>query len=305
MVGIVILNYNSWDDVELCIHSIDKSEKSLDYQIYVVDNNSPKRPTEGYLQNLRDNKINFIQNSINSGYSSGNNIGIKEALRAGCDAILISNSDVRYENESITKLYLYLKGHPEVGIVGPKIIREDGSLQKECMMTKTGPKEKYLLRTRLNVLCPKFNRKYWGRNHDYDVETFKVYAVLGCSFMISRACALQVTPLDEVPFLYEEELILGIRMEQNGWDTVYLPDSKIMHLHGKSTGSVKPFAYTCNVSSEIYYCKKYLKMKNWQIIPLYLYRSILFMIKFPFDGTDIGRYFKQTISKLKTDYGRR
>ena len=80
--------------------------------------------------------------------------------------------------------------------------------------------------------------------------------------MFSRKCALDVTPLDEKPFLYEEELILGISMEKAGWKTVYDPKSVVHHLHGNSTEKVKAFAYTCNICSEIYFCREYLKMKN-------------------------------------------
>ena len=80
--------------------------------------------------------------------------------------------------------------------------------------------------------------------------------------MFSRKCALDVTPLDEKPFLYEEELILGISMEKAGWKTVYDPKSVVHHLHGNSTEKVKTFAYTCNICSEIYFCREYLKMKK-------------------------------------------
>mgnify|MGYP000340977437 CR=1 FL=1 len=51
----------------------------------------------------------------------GNNIGIKRALEDGCEEVLISNSDVRYETGSISELQTYLQDHPDVGIVGPKI----------------------------------------------------------------------------------------------------------------------------------------------------------------------------------------
>lgn len=279
MVGIVILNYNSWDDTKACIDSILSAEKELRYQIYLIDNASPLRPSNELITWIKERGVIFIQNDINSGYSAGNNIGIKQALEDGCEAVLISNSDVRYEAESITRLYQYLKENPKVGIVGPKIVRRDGSIQKECMMMKTGPREKYLLRTRFYCLFPALYRRYWGKDHDYAHEIFQVYAVLGCCFMFSRACAEKVTPLDEHTILYEEELILGIKMEEAGWKTVYNPESVIHHLHSQSTEKVKAFSYTCNVCSEIYFCKKYLKMKNWQIRPLYWYRTFLYGMK--------------------------
>lgn len=302
MVGIVVLNYNSWDDTTACIKSIFCAEQRSKFKIYVVDNASPIRPSEKLVSWMKEQGVIFIQNNVNSGYSAGNNIGIKRALDDGCDAILISNSDVRYEFESITKLYQYLNKNSDVGIVGPRIIRKDGSTQKECMMMKTGPREKYLLRTRFYCLFPVLYRQYWGRNHDYEREVFQVYAVLGCCFMFSRACAEEVAPLDEHTLLYEEELILGIKMEEAGWKTVYNPESIIHHLHSQSTQKVKAFSYTCNVCSEIYFCKEYLKMKNWQIRPLYWYRTFLYglkMLRWHDFRMYLTEYWKRTHDELR------
>ena len=49
---------------------------------------------------------------------------------------------------------------------------------------------------------------------------------------------------------------------KKGWKTVYDPNSVIHHLHGNSTEKVKAFAYTCNICSEIYFCRQYLNMKK-------------------------------------------
>lgn len=279
MVGIVILNYNSWRDTRACIESIQQAEPEGSYRIYLVDNASPQRPEPELRAYLQKSQVVFIQSDFNRGYSAGNNLGIRRALDEGCDYVLISNADVRYEQGSIAKLRRYLENHLEVGIAGPKIILGNGKIQRECMMFKTGPREKYLLRTRFHIFFPRYNRRYWGREHDYERETFPVYAVMGCCFMVSRPCALEVFPLDEHTFLYEEELILGIRMEQAGWKTVYHPESVIHHLHGQSTQNVKAFAYTCNICSEIYFCRQYLGMSRRQILPLYWYRTALYFLK--------------------------
>ena len=88
----------------------------------------------------------------------------------------------------------------------------------------------------------------------------------------------RIAPFDERTFLYEEELIIGIRMDEAGLKTVYDPESVILHQHEKSTGGVRknPEVYIYQICSEIYYCKKYLYMKNWQIMPLYLYRAAVY-----------------------------
>ncbi len=278
MIGVVILNYNTWEESLECIESIQAGNLSNDIRIYLVDNASSVRKPKNMDGYCLECSITYIQNSENIGYAAGNNIGIRQALADCCSAILVSNSDVRYEKDSIRLLYRYLSEHPDAGIVGPKIRCLDGKVLKGCLMMKTGIREKYLLRTCLRFLFPKYDSRYWGRQHDYENETFPVYAVSGCCFMISRECAERVTPLDEGTFLYDEELILGIRMEEAGYGTVYYPESTVLHKTGQSTGGIRtnPSAYTCQIRSEIYYCKKYLHMKNWQILPLYLYRAAVY-----------------------------
>ena len=155
---------------------------------------------------------------------------------------------------------------------------KNGEIQKSNLCRRTGMKEKYLVRTRLNAIFRKEYATYFGFDRDYNT-TFEVYAVLGCCFLMTRECAQKVTPLDEHPFLYEEELILGIQMEQAGYHTVYDADAVIEHLHGGSTKNVKAFSFAHNIKSEIYYCKAYLKASNAAIYPLYWYRVGLYLIR--------------------------
>lgn len=279
MIGIVILNYNSWEDSRECVESICKDRPQTPFRIYLVDNASTVRPSETLTDYCRRQQVILLQAKENRGYAAGNNIGIAEAMKDSCDAILISNSDVRFYPHSIDNMYQYLLQHPRTGIVGPKIRLPDGRTQRECMLMRTGMREKYLLRTRLNILLPRYNNRYWGRQHDYEQETFAVYAVLGCCFMMKGACAKDVMPLDEHTFLYEEELILGIRMEEKKWETIYHPKSTILHKHEATTGGIgrNPFAYTCQVCSEIYYCRHYLQAGTGAILPLYGYRTLLYL----------------------------
>ena len=99
--------------------------------------------------------------------------------------------------------------------------------------------------------------------------------------MMSKLCANDVTPLDEHTFLYEEELILGRIMEKKGWKTVYNPCSVVYHKHESSTGGIRKnaFAYMCQVCSEIYYCKRYIGVKNVTIYPLVCYRTVLYIAR--------------------------
>lgn len=303
MLGIVILNYNNWKDTIACIDSILSTVERPGFQIYLVDNASTTLLPQELEVTIHKENIVLLKSEKNVGYAAGNNIGIRQAVSDGCDAVLISNNDIRYESGCIGSMYNYLCDHPHVGIVGPKILNADGEIQKCCLCRKTGLKEKYLVRTKLNILFRQQHQTYFGLDRDYNT-TFSVYAVHGSCFMISPSCVREVFPFDEGTFLYEEEYIVGIRMEEKGYETHYYPSCVVWHLHGQSTAQVKPFAYTCETVSEIYYCRKYLRAANWQIYPLYLYRMAKYVAK-SIKSREFRKYwreFRKRTRKLQSEW---
>ncbi len=278
MIGIVILNYKNWTDTRRCIESIQKNPPKDKYKIILVDNASPNSPDDSLDAMIKKYGVIWIKNQKNEGYNAGNNIGIAKALEIGCSYLLISNSDVRYFPGSIQLLADYLKGNPKAGIAAPKIVDRQGRVQQSCYCRRMGLLEKYLVCTKANLLFRKTYRAYFGIGRHTD-QARRTYAVLGCCFLMSRACAQAVMPLDEHPFLYEEELMLGIRMEQAGIETVYCPKAAVRHLHGGSTRGQKEEAFMHFVCSELYYCRAYLKAKRWQVLPLYAYRTVLYLLR--------------------------
>ena len=168
MIGIVILNYRNWNDTLRCIKSIAENPPEEKYNIILVDNASPNEPDYDLNAMIEEYHVTYIANKENRGYNGGNNVGIRAALDEKCDAILISNNDVCFRPGSIQTLWEYAKMHPEAGIVGPKIIDAEGKVQKDNLCRKTGLKEKYLVRTRLNAIFRKTYRTYFGVDRDYD-----------------------------------------------------------------------------------------------------------------------------------------
>ncbi len=291
MIGIVILNYNEWDMTIKCINSIRKNCNLL-YKVYVVDNNSPVRITkriEKFFQSSKD--VELIMNKFNKGYSAGNNVGIKKALDDLCDYVLISNNDVIFKRNSIENLYLFLKNHKEYGIVGPKVFLENGKFQEinmGCKMTMKG-KYLYLLRkTPVKKISKSFVEKFNLNNINLD-HSFDVYAVSGCCFMMSRFATKKLFPFDENTFLYEEENIIGMKMEKLKLKTCYCVDSEIIHLGGASTEKMSEFSYKCFIQSEQYYCKNYLNASILQRFPLLFIRCCIYIKSYGF-GCFINNY---------------
>lgn len=158
----------------------------------------------------------------------------------------------------------------------------------------------YLLRkTIFSSFVKNFIRKFCALDQDL-TKPFEVHSVSGCCFMMSEKCAHDITPFDEETFLYQEELIIGIKMEEKGYKTVYYPSSEVTHVHGQSTKHIKAFSYICLVESEIYYFRKYLKTSKTALFPLYIIRTAkyitLCLIHQNF-RTNIKLYFQSTLKK--------
>ena len=122
MVGIIILNYNTWEETEVCVDSIRKFT-SIEYKIYIVDNCSKDDSTEKLAKKyLSDKDVKFIKNSENNGYSAGNNIGIYQAEKDGCEYIFIVNSDVELLNDAFSIMLQTLMDTQEGMMIGPSVM---------------------------------------------------------------------------------------------------------------------------------------------------------------------------------------
>lgn len=279
MVGIIILNYRTWELSIRCMKSIAESSSECAYHIYLVDNASPNlmpKVCRSYLEEHGD-KISFLQASENKGYAAGNNIGIRQALADDCEYILITNNDIVFTSEAISNMLAGFK-NSKVGIVGPKVLNADGNIQVSRCAMKTEMREIFQVFTAAKKI---FHRKF-SRYYCLDQEIDKpsvVYYVSGCCFMMTKVCAEEVTPLDEGTVLYDEEPILGVHMEEKGFQTLYYPESVVIHQHGATTMQIQPFMYQCICQSEIYYCSHYLHAKKWQLWMLYHYRRSLYRIR--------------------------
>lgn len=113
LIGIVILNYNTYNKTIECVNSILDTyvEKKV---IYIVDNNSPNNSYEKLTQNYRGiDYIKVIKSVENGGYAKGNNIGLKACLIDECKYVIVSNNDIIFCNNSIRTLFDFIK--PVIG----------------------------------------------------------------------------------------------------------------------------------------------------------------------------------------------
>lgn len=252
MIAIIIVNYNDWDNLKLCINSI---SLEIPYKVYVVDSDSK---ASNYIQELRKNsKVTFIQSPINGGYSFGNNLGLKRALEDGCDYFLISNTDIIFNKNSIENLISPLEDNI-CDIVGPKVILSNGKRQEEILGVRVRPisKLKLIMNSVTNGILFKDYKIKFNNIDRHNLLTYKVYGVSGCCFAFNKLTFTKVFPFDEHIFLYNEEWMLAEKAYRANLRTMINCKSVVQHMHGSTTKNIKLFSYACFIKSEFYVLRK-------------------------------------------------
>lgn len=274
-VGIIILNYNNWEDTIQCIESV-LDIKYENYNLYIVDNLSPNdsfQKLSAYVNKLSESdkvglhngnndfitKIDLIQSDRNGGYAAGNNFGINQALKDDCDYILILNNDSLVTNDFLNVLVDFLESHNDVFLCGPKIIDTDSGTEYGARRFYNG--------TDYFFVPPSIISYFWKKNPRWKHIQFAEKKPFSAPFPIdvpSGSCMLfkkeyfQTGLLDENTFLYFEELIIGQVAKRQGYLTYCVPDAVIYHAGGKSTATTKKTSPTKHfINACRYYMREY------------------------------------------------
>ena len=276
-LGIIIVNYNTRNLLRDCLESIRQSVGDISYQVVLVDNCS----SDGSVEMVREEHPwvhHLIACDHNGGYARANNIGLR-AAGYGTQALLESlpcyalllNPDTVLPGDALAKMVTFMDAHDDVGVVGPKLVRKDGSLDKACRRSFPTPAVSFYRLTGLSKLLPK--RKPFGRYNltylDEDIQA-DVDAVVG-AFMLIRSEALEQSGLlDEVFFMYGEDLDLCYRIKQRGWRVVYNPAVTVLHLKGAasrkaSRRAIIAFYDAMKLFHDKHYRSKTFFLVNWAI----------------------------------------
>lgn len=272
-VGIVILNYNDYEETSNFIDQI-KGYKVLD-EIVVVDNSSTDN-SFNKLRKLKDKKISVIKTDSNNGYASGNNYGVKY-LEDRVDYIIISNPDITVSEDTIKKLKTDMDENENMAIVAP-VINQLGEKIRGWRLPN------YLdeLLSNINFFHKKAKEKLKYDESRYQDEFARVEAVSGCFFMIRRDVLNMVGNFDESTFLYYEENILGVKLKNINRKTFI--DNTVSVDHNLSVTVDKSFnsinKYKMLKDSQKYYVKYYLKTNIFGIILLRMVYGISLAIAY-------------------------
>lgn len=256
---ISIVSYNSLKFLKPCLDSIYNDPHSIKYDIVVVDNAS----SDGSPKFIKNNYplVILILNDKNIGFSAANNKAIN---RTNSKYIMLINSDCQVYEGSIDNLIEFMEKNTDIGIVGPKIVNSDGSIQHSCRRFPSIMNAGF--HTILTGIAPNnpFSRKYKLADVNRDIP-FGVDWVSGSCMVIRREALKDTGGLDENYFMYVEDIDICYRMWQENWKVYYYPHCKIMHHIGGSSGNQQVRASIRMQKSVFYFfCKNY--KRSWKII---------------------------------------
>lgn len=262
MLGIIIINYNSFEKTIDCIQSVRQTYQG-NYMIYLLDNHSTNESARVFKEKYEhDLDVKLILSDENHGYARGNNLCMRMAKEDGCDKVLISNNDIVYTEKSINIMENVLDKE-KVLAVGPQVVKPDGLLQITIKHKKPSFLHYMIYETYARNLVPK--RIY--KQEIIPSMTEQVYWLCGCSFMADLEQFEEIGYFDDYTFLYFEEYIMSEKSKRAGKRMLYCPEAKVMHYHGYSMGgALNIVTRSANWQSESYFIKTYWKwntVKRW------------------------------------------
>jgi GT2 family glycosyltransferase len=225
--AVLIVNYKTYGDLDAALASIEACTRPADEVIVCDQLSDPERrvPLAAKFPRVR-----WIARDDNLGFAAGVN---RAAEASSAPYLLLVNPDARLEPGVIDALADWLDRHPSVGIVGPRVLNADGTLQASArrfpsLSTAIAGRSTWLTRRFPNN--PLTRRNLVARTAD---EPVAVDWLAGSCLMTRRDLFDRLGGLDEGFFVYWEDADFAKRAAALGFTSVYLPSVQISHVGGR------------------------------------------------------------------------
>jgi GT2 family glycosyltransferase len=232
-VSVVIVSYNARDALRRCLDSLRRNLTDVEYEVLVVDNASKDGSPE--LVGEEFPWVRLIRGRKNVGLARATNVGIAAARG---EFLLWLNPDCELRGVGVGSMVDYIRDHPDVGALGPRLVDPDGTLQLSCRRfpgLSTAIFNRYSLATRVLPNNP-LSRRYLMTDWDH-ATVREVDWVSGACMLLPRWLLLELDGLDEAFFMYIEDVDLCYRIREVGLKVVYFPRVAFVHQIGASTRS--------------------------------------------------------------------
>ena len=233
LISVVIVNWNTREELARCLDSLFKNHPGLDIRITVVDNAS----SDGSAGMLRDEfpRINLIANRDNRGFAAANNQAFAQLDRQS-RFVLVLNPDIVFTRNTLQPLVDFLQSRPDVHVVTPRILNPEGSIQRGCR--RRDPRPLMMLSSLLGLSCLFPKTKIFSGYTYGDIPeelTHEVEAASGSFLFFRREVLDGVGGFDERFFLYAEDLDWCLRVRKKGFSIYYYPQTSVVHQRAASS----------------------------------------------------------------------
>lgn len=218
MITAIVITYNSAQWIRACLQSLGG------VPTIVVDNASRDETVAIVREEFP--AVRLVARASNGGYAVAVNEG---AALVPEDDVLVLNPDLVVRPGSIEALGTYLRDHPRVGIVAPRLVNPDGSIQASV---RTWPTPFTMLARRSPFGRTSIGRRALARHlmeNEVPMEPRPVDYALGAAMLVRRDAIREVGGMDERIFLYGEDVDWCYRMWQADWEVYVVPGSVMEH----------------------------------------------------------------------------
>lgn len=232
-VAVLIVTYNSEEQIEACLRSVIAQRRDIRQQIVVVDNDS-KDGTVALIQK-KFPEVTLVLPGANLGFAKGVNLA---ARHADAEFVLLLNPDTEVVGHAVDVVVAFARQNPKYGVYGGRTLKPDGSLEPSSCWGLPSLWSLGLFAFGITTLAP--------RNRWLDPESLggwardsvrEVGVITGCFLLTSKAVWDRLGGLDERYFMYGEDTAFSLRARQSGYRPVICPDARVIHEVGQSSST--------------------------------------------------------------------
>lgn len=237
-LSIIIVAYNSTDTIVGCVNSILETTVDHSFEIIISDNSENEETKRVVLEHFKDNeKVIYIHNDKNYGFSKGNNIGIK---KSSGKYLLFLNPDTKMYLKTIDGMVEFAKQHPDCGAATCYMKLPDGSLDDASHRGFPTPFRALSHFSGLSKIFPR-SKKFGGYNLTYLnlSKTHEIDALAGSFMIVPREIGEKLGWWDEDFFFYGEDIDFCYRIKEVGYKVYFVPQFEALHMKGVSSGIKK------------------------------------------------------------------
>ncbi|SEL01165.1 hypothetical protein SAMN04488505_1011312 [Chitinophaga rupis] len=242
----IVIYKNAEEELNAAITSF--LNTSLNVKLYLVDNS----PTNVLSNLAADPRISYQFLNKNIGFGAAHNIALNEVIEKSKYHIIL-NPDISFQPGTLEKIFSFMESNRDVGQILPKVLYEDGELQRLCKLLPT-PFDLILRRFGNASILKKRRASYELVDFDYN-QTLNVPNLSGC-FMFLRIDTLKkVGFFDTRYFMYLEDIDLTRRIHQVA-QTLFFPAASVVHGYRKESYKNKALL-NLHITSAIKYFNKW------------------------------------------------